>query len=237
MKLSQRIRKYRQENDMTQTEFAAKLYVSKQTISKWETEKGYPDLSMYPVLSDILNVSIDELMEKPHVEKQKQRNKTTLILVSIIFLIIVLFLVTTFPTMKRQLIRETEALLESKLPPVASYESISFENWGYYNDYFPERMIIFTFEEKLGLTRFYENTIASEQWHQETSNDLLNLLPQSVRPYALIDFPFILINVENQSVNVIPLDEGEYQFAFVCCDTDNRLLMVFYFKGVITNEE
>lgn len=237
MKLSQRIREYRKANDMTQTEFAAKLYVSKQTVSKWETEKGYPDISMYPLLSDILNVSIDELMEKPQVKKRKQRSGIVLLLIGIVFLVIILYLVNTYPTMKRQFVKEAEALIASKLPSVSSYEAISFENWSSYNNYFPERMIMFTFVEKKGLSSFYEKTIFSEEWNQEITTDMLNLFPQSVKPYALSGFPFIFINVENHSINMIPLAEGEYQFAYVCCDVDSHMLMIFYFKGVIMNEE
>ena len=62
MKISERIKKYREENPITQQELADKLYVSKQAISKWENDKSLPDISMYPTIASLLNISVDELM-------------------------------------------------------------------------------------------------------------------------------------------------------------------------------
>ena len=62
MKLSEILKEYRNNNNLTQTDLASKLFVSKQAISKWENDKGYPDLSLYPVLAEITGLSIDELM-------------------------------------------------------------------------------------------------------------------------------------------------------------------------------
>ena len=62
MKISERIKKYREENHITQQELADKLYVSKQAISKWENDKSLPDVSMYPTIASLLNITVDELM-------------------------------------------------------------------------------------------------------------------------------------------------------------------------------
>ena len=92
MKLSEQIKKYRKDNNMTQTDFAKKLYVSKQAISKWENDLGLPDVSLYPVLSEILNVSIDELMGK---KKKSNSNKKIIIIlgISTIVLFVLLFII------------------------------------------------------------------------------------------------------------------------------------------------
>ena len=47
MKFSQYIKNYRKKNNLTQQELANKLYVTKQAISKWENDKGIPDVSLY----------------------------------------------------------------------------------------------------------------------------------------------------------------------------------------------
>lgn len=47
---------------MTQGDLADKLGVSRQTISKWETGDSIPDMEMGMKLADILQVSLDELM-------------------------------------------------------------------------------------------------------------------------------------------------------------------------------
>ena len=93
MKISEYIKEYRKINNISQTEFAQKLFVSKQTVSKWENDKGLPDISLYPELAKILNVSIDELMgkelennneEKQVVKMTKKNNKKYLFIIPIV---------------------------------------------------------------------------------------------------------------------------------------------------------
>lgn len=56
------IKELREKNHMTQAELAEKLNVSDKTVSKWETAKGYPDISLLEPLSKVLGVSITELI-------------------------------------------------------------------------------------------------------------------------------------------------------------------------------
>ena len=56
------IRQLREKNNLTQTQLAEKLRVSAKTVSKWETAKGYPDISLLEPLASILGVSITELI-------------------------------------------------------------------------------------------------------------------------------------------------------------------------------
>lgn len=55
------IKQLREKNNLTQAELAKKLNVSDKTISKWETEKGYPDITLLEPLSKALNISVTEL--------------------------------------------------------------------------------------------------------------------------------------------------------------------------------
>ena len=56
------IRELREKKHFTQAELAAKLNVSSKTISKWETAKGYPDISLLEPLAEIFRVSLTELI-------------------------------------------------------------------------------------------------------------------------------------------------------------------------------
>ena len=47
---------------MTQTALAEKLNISDKTVSKWESGKGYPDITFFPLLSSVFGVTIDYLM-------------------------------------------------------------------------------------------------------------------------------------------------------------------------------
>lgn len=56
------IRSLREKHGMTQSQLAEKLCVSDKTVSKWETGKGLPDISLLEPLSDALRVSLPELL-------------------------------------------------------------------------------------------------------------------------------------------------------------------------------
>lgn len=56
------ISKIRKEKNMTQKELASLLNVSDKAVSKWERGESYPDVALLPVLSEILGLSIDELL-------------------------------------------------------------------------------------------------------------------------------------------------------------------------------
>jgi len=57
-----RIAKLRKERDMTQLELADKLGVSYQAVSSWERSMTMPDISKLPDISQVLAVSIDDLL-------------------------------------------------------------------------------------------------------------------------------------------------------------------------------
>ena len=52
---------------MTQAELGEKIGVSCKTVSKWETAKGLPDISLLQPLSQALGVSLPELMNGEHI--------------------------------------------------------------------------------------------------------------------------------------------------------------------------
>ena len=55
------IRELRESSGLTQAELAEKLCVSDKTVSKWETAKGYPDISLLESLAQVFKVSVAEL--------------------------------------------------------------------------------------------------------------------------------------------------------------------------------
>ena len=55
------IKRLREDKRMTQQLLAEKIGVSDKAISKWETGKGYPDISLIEPLAEALGVSIIEL--------------------------------------------------------------------------------------------------------------------------------------------------------------------------------
>ena len=63
MEIGKKLKEVRQMSGLTQEDVAEKLIVSRQTISNWETEKFYPDILYVLQLSDLYQVSLDELLK------------------------------------------------------------------------------------------------------------------------------------------------------------------------------
>ena len=55
------IKELREKNKMTQLELAEKLGVSDKTISKWETAKGFPDITLLETIAEVFSISVAEL--------------------------------------------------------------------------------------------------------------------------------------------------------------------------------
>lgn len=61
-KIGQLIAAKRKEAGYTQQQLAERLGVTNKAVSKWETGEGLPDISMFPVLGEVLGVSVDGLL-------------------------------------------------------------------------------------------------------------------------------------------------------------------------------
>ena len=69
------IRLLREAKGLTQAELARQLLVSAKTVSKWETAKGLPDISLLEPLAAALGVSVLELMQgEPVVNRNRAAN-------------------------------------------------------------------------------------------------------------------------------------------------------------------
>ena len=75
MELGKQIKKYRNELALSQDALAEKIYVSRQTISNWENDKSYPDVNSLVLLSEVFNVSIDNLIKGDVEIMKKQVNE------------------------------------------------------------------------------------------------------------------------------------------------------------------
>lgn len=62
MEIGDKIKGFRKVHKLSQEDLADKIYVSRQTVSNWETNKRYPDIQNLILLSVIFDVSVDELI-------------------------------------------------------------------------------------------------------------------------------------------------------------------------------
>ncbi|WP_458123681.1 helix-turn-helix transcriptional regulator [Paenibacillus sp. Z3-2] len=90
--LSEKLKQYREQKEITQQELAELLDVSDKSISKWELGNGYPSKKNMMKITDLLDVSLEVMLieEKQEGNKFKKSLKYGLISYCIIFAVTIL---------------------------------------------------------------------------------------------------------------------------------------------------
>lgn len=90
MYFGDKLKKEREKRGWSQEYLAEKIYVSRQSVSKWETNKNYPSIEIIIHLSDLFNITIDELLRsddkltKKVIQDSKQKFSILSLLVKVI---------------------------------------------------------------------------------------------------------------------------------------------------------
>ena len=69
--LSEKLKQLRNESGLTQAQVAEKLNCTRSAIARWETDKGIPDITNLIAISELYNVTIDELIKDNAKVEQK----------------------------------------------------------------------------------------------------------------------------------------------------------------------
>lgn len=80
MTFGEKLKKLRTDGGLTQDELAEKIYVTRTAISKWESDREYPNIDSLKAISKFFSVSIDDLLSSDEVltiaeEDNKQQEK------------------------------------------------------------------------------------------------------------------------------------------------------------------
>lgn len=79
MSFGENLRLMRKARNLTQEQFAEALGVSRQAVSKWEADSGYPETEKLIAISRVLGVSVDKLLDiEPENQEQKQTENEAL---------------------------------------------------------------------------------------------------------------------------------------------------------------
>lgn len=74
--LGMMISSLRKEKGMTQLDLAQKMGVTDKSVSKWERDLSFPDITSIPKLAEIFDISVDELMQiKTESNTQNKTNE------------------------------------------------------------------------------------------------------------------------------------------------------------------
>ena len=80
MEFNNRLYELRKRKGLSQEELANKLNVSRQTVSKWESEQSTPDVEKIILLSDLFEVTLDELVTGKVIESHSDSKETSEVL-------------------------------------------------------------------------------------------------------------------------------------------------------------
>ena len=72
IKFGEMIAVMRKEKEMTQKELAEELHVTDKAVSKWERGKGYPEITLLPLITDVLGITASELLNGERYDKRSE---------------------------------------------------------------------------------------------------------------------------------------------------------------------
>jgi len=79
LELSKKIKQIRNDNKLTQEQFAEKMLVSRTAVSKWENGTCYPSIDSLKYMSQIFNISLDKLLSSEEIlEIAKTENQSNI---------------------------------------------------------------------------------------------------------------------------------------------------------------
>ena len=215
-KIGKFIAECRKKKNLTQEELAEKLGVNSRSISRWENGNCLPDLSLLPLISKELNVSINELMTGEYLKKEEYQDKfeenviTTVaevdttnkkynrfmkICISIIVISLVGFLTLIFCNTYTYPIRYKDDSVEVKILSTTNMKVSNLEvrmyNSGNKNDYI--------------ITKYKENNEEIGLIFVKSSNTILNAIKQrrmKVHSNDLtnIDYGNVLVDLSHSNI-------------------------------------
>ena len=196
------IKRNREEKGWTQKELAHKLHVSDKAISRYETGKGYPDITMLPAIAKTLELNYDELLDgNAYIIKCKKKRLFILKIICLslmcIFLLLVISRIAT-PHDRNYTIREKMIQTDNLFIHELSLNYIS--NFGE--------------KEKDDLLSY----IAIDEWKPVSNKEIVN----ADGPYALLSLrinhgeqSYVMEYYQTKARYIISISNEYYQVPFI----------------------
>lgn len=239
-KLAENIKTYRQKHHLSQSDFARKLFVTKQAVSKWETGKGYPDSALIPKIAEVMDMSIDSLMG----EKRRHKLLIPFLIVIPLLLLLTIVLSPMVSNYRKQakeytVVKTTvEEIIEIDIPPKGELVTADFENWqSFGNSIAFDHMAYFVFDDSTQVSWFVSDISNSDQWTTNLDQSVIDVIPTNLQNYATIGDYYLIYNVLTKTYNDVPALPGEYDCVFLIYQIEHQRLIVLDFSIQIEEGE
>ena len=124
MEFNKKLQDLRKVKGITQEELAARLYVSRTAISKWESGRGYPNIESLKAIAKFFSVTVDELLSSDEIltiaeedNRQKEKHFRDLVYGLLDCCIAMFFFLPFFAQRVNDVIEETSLISLSEISP------------------------------------------------------------------------------------------------------------------------
>lgn len=99
MTLGERLKEYRQTEGLSQEQLAESLNVSRQAITKWENDKGLPDIDNLIAISKMMRITLDDIVKgeteiaQKASEKRAINTKLSLVTAVVFFIVSIIWII------------------------------------------------------------------------------------------------------------------------------------------------
>lgn len=209
MTLGERIQKYRKMKGLSQEE----LHISRQTISKWESNQSSPDIQSCKAMADVFGISLEELLdESKKIKTDQSTNHRNMIIIFgiVIFAVIIMESYVAVKMSERMdALEEANSSLQQQINDFYGDQPISLDTnsiCSYFSGYISDiKKDSYNINVDLILRNYQDNTIAQVIFKTDKDTYTLSLNKEEDHFNGTINLPIQTL----QSAQLISQTNGE----------------------------
>lgn len=209
MTLGERIQKYRKMKGLSQEE----LHISRQTISKWESNQSSPDIQSCKAMADVFGISLEELLdESKKIKTDQSTNHRNMIIIFgiVIFVVIIMESYVAVKMSERMdALEEANSSLQQQINNFYGDQPISLDTnsiCSYFSGYISDiKKDSYNINIDLILKNYQDNTIAQVIFKTDKDTYTLSLNKEEDHFNGTINLPIQTL----QSAQLISQTNGE----------------------------
>lgn len=213
MTLGERIQKYRKMKGLSQEELGKLPHISRQTISKWESNQSSPDIQSWKAMADVFGISLEELLdESKKIKTDQSTNHRNMIIIFgiVIFVVIIMESYVAVKMSERiDALEEANASLQQQINDFYGDQPISLDTnsiCSYFSGYISDiKKDSYNINVDLILRNYQDNTIAQVIFKTDKDTYTLSLNKEEDHFNGTINLPIQTL----QSTQLISQTNGE----------------------------
>lgn len=213
MTLGERIQKYRKMKGLSQEELGKLLHISRQTISKWESNQSSPDIQSCKAMADVFGISLEELLdESKKIKTDQSTNHRNMIIIFgiVIFVVIIMESYVAVKMSERMdALEEANSSLQQQINDFYGDQPISLDTnsiCSYFSGYISDiKKDSYNINVDLILRNYQDNTIAQVIFKTDKDTYTLSLNKEEDHFNGTINLPIQTL----QSAQLISQTNGE----------------------------